>query len=622
MEASHTPLSSSRPAPTLIDVNDAHSQNPATANDPYKFSHGLTGVDQPANYLFVNILVSIIVGLTLLAICLRLMKGVVQNDRRLLTAITSPQCHNYWSKNRHGWWAWLKRHIIYSPLWSTRHNREFRISRAISVGTLPTRMQLIIIMIYTAANVAFCLAIPNQPETSKIAEFRGRCGAIAVFNIIFVVLFALRNNPFIWLLHVSYDTFNLFHRWIARLVFVEALAHIFAWMYNTYRVEYASRSGWESINWVLGQSLSYRSGLASFIAFSFLILHSFGPLRHAFYETFLTLHRLTIIIAISGVYFHMAKHALPQLPWGYLFISFLAAEPLIRTTRILYYNSSWRRRTWTKVIVEALPGEVSRITFELPSSWPANPGSFIHVYLPRITLWSSHPFSVAWWSDDEHPRLCSEKLPQSIRDLETSRGPSTVSCIIRARTGMTRSLYEKAGRSQTSSIQLWGAIEGPYGGYHSLDSYGTVILFAAGVGITHQISFVRHLLSGHNERTAAAQQILLVWSIQSTDMLECVKPWLDEISMMQNFRKVVRIRLHISKEPENPLVEECERYGLDVRYARCEPQAIVDEEILSQIGAMVVTVCGPGGYSDTVRAAVRRRVQLRNIDFIEEAFSY
>ena len=136
------------------------------------------------------------------------------------------------------------------------------------MGTLPSRIQMFILLIYTASNIAYCLAIPsNHIQDERIAELRGRCGALAVFNMILVILFALRNNPFIWILHVSYDTFNLFHRWLARVVFLEALAHICAWMYNTYRVNYDGMSGWESINWVLGQSESFRFGLVAFIAF-------------------------------------------------------------------------------------------------------------------------------------------------------------------------------------------------------------------------------------------------------------------------------------------------------------------------------------------------------------------
>lgn len=81
---------------------------------------------------------------------------------------------------------------------------------------------------------------------------------------------------------------------------------------------------------------------------------------------FLTLHRLGIIVAISGVYFHMAKHALPRLPWAYLFVTLLALEPAIRIGRIAYYNLSWNQRTWTRLTLEALPGEATRVTFSIP----------------------------------------------------------------------------------------------------------------------------------------------------------------------------------------------------------------------------------------------------------------
>jgi hypothetical protein len=37
---------------------------------------------------------------------------------------------------------------------------------------------------------------------------------------------------------------------------------------------------------------------------------------------------------------------------------------------------------------------------------------------------------------------------------------------------------------------------------------------------------------------------------------------------------------------------------------------------------MAVTVCGPGAFADEVRDAVRRRVKVGSLDFIEEAFTY
>jgi hypothetical protein len=40
---------------------------------------------------------------------------------------------------------------------------------------------------------------------------------------------AARNNPLINWLNLSFDTFNLLHRWTGRIVVLETLAHVFSW---------------------------------------------------------------------------------------------------------------------------------------------------------------------------------------------------------------------------------------------------------------------------------------------------------------------------------------------------------------------------------------------------------
>jgi predicted ferric reductase len=233
----------------------------------------------------------------------------------------------------------------------------------------------------------------------------------------------------------------------------------------------------------------------------------------------------------------------------------------------------------------------------------------------------SHPFSVAWSQSSGYVKPPVEKL-STIDELKLEGRPGTVSCIIRSREGMTSALYKMAAKYENAQVHLWGAIEGPYGGYHSLESYGTAVLFAGGVGITHQLSFVRHLLITHNSNTAATQKIILVWCIANLDALEWVQPWLDEIAAIQHFREVVSIRLYVSKMVPFELAGRTMPAYLDVRLQRCEVQGVLDEEVLAQIGAMAVSVCGPRSFSDSVRAAVRRRVGVRSIDLFEEAFSY
>jgi hypothetical protein len=44
---------------------------------------------------------------------------------------------------------------------------------------------------------------------------------------------AARNNPLINWLNISFDTYNLLHRWTGRIVALQAIAHVAAWAAST-----------------------------------------------------------------------------------------------------------------------------------------------------------------------------------------------------------------------------------------------------------------------------------------------------------------------------------------------------------------------------------------------------
>lgn len=49
----------------------------------------------------------------------------------------------------------------------------------------------------------------------------------------------------------------------------------------------------------------------------------------------------------------------------------------------------------------------------------------------------------------------------------------------------------------------------------SLGSYGTVVLVAGGIGITHPVPFLRDLVEGYANGTIATRRVVLVWIVQS-----------------------------------------------------------------------------------------------------------
>ena len=164
------------------------------------------------------------------------------------------------------------------------------------------------------------------------------------------------------------------------------------------------------------------------------------------------------------------------------------------------------------------------MTFNIRGSWPRSPGRHVYAYIPSVSLWMSHPFSVAWVDDGLLANHCppnfngitlqdiealSPASSNSESDLKVPTQPRTsilprnknsrtdISCIVASRTGMTAALYRSAQKSATKIVTLRAFVEGPYGGMENMKSYGTVLLFAGGVGITHQISVLRDLVCGY-----------------------------------------------------------------------------------------------------------------------------
>ena len=652
--------------------------NYTTAAEP--FTYGLAGVNQVDNYLFVNITLALFLGLLGVTLAYRWVHMAYGHTRLILTMGSRGNEQRYWMWNHTHFWPKVKRELLYAPLGKVRHNRELRLSSAVGMGTIPSRFHALLLTSYLLLNLAWCLAMSwhTENENSVIAELRGRSGTLAVFNLIPTVLFALRNNPLIHITGVSYDTFNLLHRWCARVVIVEATLHTICWGVNSLMA-----GGMYEVYVSLSTSTSYCWGMVGTCMFAAVLIQSLSPVRHAFYETFLNLHRILVLMAIVGAYIHLDKANLPQLSYIQMVIAFWLSEWAWRFSRLLYFNVN-RQSGVTKITVEALPAEACRVTFDLARPWRWEPGCHVHAYIPTVSLWSSHPFSVAWAenktkgapttiemedvasagtleakrnsvltanrlsmatptrhninpSDLEKGSMFSGRPTsgQSLKTIveQTHKQESTnialtrdaevtsISLVMRARTGMTKKLFDKASASPTREITTWGAIEGPYGGHDPMTSYGTVVLFAGGVGITHCVGYIHHLLLRYQAGTTSTQKMLLVWSVPNTEALEWVRKWMNQILRMEGRREVLRIQLYVTK-PRHRGEVISNTGSVQMFPGRCNPETVMKKEFQERIGSMGVTVCGPGAFADSVRAAVRQVVERGPVDFIEEAFTY
>jgi len=267
-----------------------------------------------------------------------------------------------------------------------------------------------------------------------------------------------------------------------------------------------------------------------------------------------------------------------------------------------------------------------RLTLRLARPWKFRPGQHAYIYMPSISLWMSHPFSLAWSNNDEADPTstpnASEKemgLPLNRQDI-MSMNKTTMSLIVRRRTGFTDKLYKKVSNTPNGMLTTKGLIEGPYGS-QDLSSYGTVLLFAAGVGITHQVPHVRELVQGYSAGTVATRKVVLVWIIQSPEHLEWIRPWMTTILGLPNRRDVLKILLFVTR-PRSTKEIHSPSSSVQMFPGKPAVQALVDAEVEHAVGAMAVTVCGTGSLADEVRRASRGCMDRRNVDFVEESFSW
>ena len=613
-----------------MPVIPREAQNGSSTASIVPYTHGLTGVTLAMNDILISWLWTSLIVAALLVLLARISQVCNSHLRHLSTLSATAGQQAYWSFDRSPFWPNIKKHLLYAPIGRKRHNREIQISKAMNVGTLPSRFQTLVLLLYVSSNIAYCciLDYANQDKASLIAALRGRSGILATVNLIPLVAFAGRNNPLIPFLRISFDTYNLLHRWIGRIVVVESIVHTCAWAAN----ELAADGGKKALHALFTNNFLLFGGIAV-TATIIILFQSCSILRHAFYETFLHVHQLLAFLTILGVYVHLELANLPSLPYIRLVVGLWVGDRLLRAMRLVYLNVS-RRKGLTTVNIKALKGEACRVTFNLPRRVTIRPGSHVYVYIPKISGWMSHPFSVAWTDMDSEPftgrRPTSqvsnvsspatlEKMPQIF--ARKSDSPTSISLIVQARTGFTRQLYNKACAAPESALNLTGLVEGPYAGHDSLASYGTVFLFAGGAGITHHLIQIRHLIACAQAGTVATRKIIMVWTVRTVEQLAWVQPWMDEILAMEGRRDILQIRLFITK-PKNPTEVRSVSNSVQMVAGRCLPGVILDAELPNRIGATAVSVCGPGAFADEVRHATRERLGMGSLDFLEEAFTW
>ncbi|GME31677.1 ferric reductase [Neofusicoccum parvum] len=414
---------------------------------------------------------------------------------------------------------------------------------------------------YGAGNVVLSFLFVDFNGEKALEYLRDRTGVLCVLNMLPLFFLAGRNNPLICLTGISFDTFNLVHRWVGRIAVLHAVAHTVF-----YLIHEVQDYGWSHVADSISNDSFYTWGTVGLASFILIFIQAWSPIRHAFYEIFLHFHVFLTAVGLAGIWVHCQTKDLYQLFLVQIALGIFKA------------------------------------------------GQHIYLYMPRVGFYTSHPFSLAWseGSDQSEKEICLERLDRS------GLGKVSMSLLVRCRSGFTETLYQKAHSAPDGKFVTSALVEGPYGS-EDLSSYDSVMLIAAGVGIAHHVPQLRALIDAHEQHTSAIRSITLIWIVQSPEHVEWIKPWLTEVISTQEGSSLVNIQIFATRAQA---AEICSPPGTLVIPGKPNIEDLINTEVAQRNGACAVSVCGTGSLGDDVRRVIRGHHSTWNVDFFEESFSW
>lgn len=478
----------------------------------------------------------------------------------------------------------IRTYLLYPALFSQKHSQL--VTKRWIVFHLPTRITTVLIAgfavldwillfsnyAYESRNILF--TTPTQ-QFYKTMSIRG--GYLVVYKLPLLTLFAGRNNLLQYIAPWSFDTFNVFHKWISRITFFDLCVH--AVSISLLKVEQQTYKWyWGVWYWRWGVSGALLAGLLVFHSMRFLVRHH--------YDLFVACHVALAIAFLIAAYYHVLV-----LPVGSNQVIAACAiwgfDHVARLARILFIGGKVDACITHYDHISVVEAKLPRFRNE---SYARLGGAYCFVHFPLGMLrWQSHPFSIV---KEE------EKL---------------VMCILHKK-GITSKIL------QIPEGPLGIALDGPYGTHHSLRLFPQVVFIAGGIGITVILSYLRELQSYSNvndDSEKYTQRLTVHWAVSDPAKIE----W--AARRLAGMREFADIHIYISDNKAITLPDAPYR-GIDHQGRLSCEEVVANACKEPAYDATAVFACGPGPLNDDARKATCKAIMKgrRYITYFEESFSW
>ncbi|KAK9480964.1 ferric reductase NAD binding domain-containing protein [Lipomyces japonicus] len=506
----------------------------------------------------------------------------------------------------------LRKYLFLPATFGNKHVESVNLGKA-SLLTLGLRWQTVVIASFFILDIVFLFAdVPyvKGPETvyyssanelSRYIGDRASVLTIGLWPIAFV--YGGRNNIIQFYTGWSFETFNVFHKAVSRILFMNACVHG-----GTYTYVYGHLGSFNGVgNWAYFKTKVYGDrddmlGTVGIVIASAIILQSFYYFRHKWYEVFLALHIVLVVVFTAVIYHHVNPNGYAQ--YIYAAIAVWAFDRLVRIVRIISAGP------FTKATLTA-HGDATVIAAKPSHGWKAKPGQYAFLYVLRHNFWESHPFSIVENKDGNYIFVAKKHA------------------------GLTHKVHKSVSAKENSvdSVRVW--IEGPYGNSFQIQKYETVLLIAGGIGITAIMSYALDL-----KRRNTQQHVILHWMVREQAALKWVKEQLDEISQDGVFEIHIYVTGENSRIIEEKNINDSNSEGIQSRSdslteksnanipiifnQRPNLNSVVTETVRNASGSVALVSCGPADLADNCRKAAVENVDkgVGVVDYFEHAFSW
>jgi FAD-binding domain len=240
-----------------------------------------------------------------------------------------------------------------------------------------------------------------------------------------------------------------------------------------------------------------RLWLTDIQAASLLILSVvLGPLlRQRYYELFLRLHQALAAGVAACTVLHLLATGWLRWPLLYAYGGLVLVVTLFQLGRTIYMNKR-RESPLPRIALNSDHGTITA-TITVPRPIVVEAGQYINIWVPSVSLFSSHPFTVVSWS------------PDPVKELKL---------FIQQRKGFTSRLQSRAELHSTSSSVSRMLFSGPHGSGPPVWDYEHILFFVQDYGIAAALPHLQKLVLGRARGHNKPRRVHVLWHVHEIGM--------------------------------------------------------------------------------------------------------